>query len=219
MAQTKRKADTAKGGLVVPEGFDPTKACPLLIISVPSSASALAGIRSYTNLALSQGWAVLAADSPIGSTVEEDTIAWSWAMLSSVLEYLARTWPAARQCPVVCAGFSGGAKRSGCIAAAMTKDNYRVIGIFMGGCNQDFASLGLQLYHPGDRFKQVPIFLSAGTIDPIASPEHARAVKQSMDRTGFKRVRLVEYEGGHRLDEEALKVALEWFLPRQANGR
>jgi predicted esterase len=101
----------------------------------------------------------------------------------------------------------------------MTKENYRVVGMFMGGCNQDLATFGLHAYLPGDRFKQVPIFLSAGTSDPIASLAQARGVKQSMERTGFKRVRLVEYEGGHRLDLESLEAALDWFLPRQTNEK
>jgi hypothetical protein len=217
VVQTRRKADSAKGGLIVPDGFDPKKPCPLLVISVPSGGSAIASIRFYTNVALNRGWAVVAADGPVPSTTEEDTIAFGWAMLTSVLDYLTKAWPTARQWPAVCAGFSGGAKRSGCVAAAMTKENYRVVGMFMGGCNQDLATFGLHAYLPGDRFKQVPIFLSAGTSDPIASLAQARGVKQSMERTGFKRVRLVEYDGGHRLDQEALVVALDWFLPRPTN--
>ena len=218
VGQTRRKADSAKGGLIVPDGFDPKKPCPLLVVSVPSGGSAIASIRSYTNVALNRGWAVVAADGPVPSTMEEDTIAWGWAMLMSVLDYLTKAWPTARQWPAVCAGFSGGAKRSGCVAAAMTKENYRVIGMFMGGCNQDFATFGLRSYQPGERFKQVPIFLSAGTSDPIASVAQAHAVRQSMERSGFKRVRLVEYDGGHRLDKEAFAVALDWFLPRQTKA-
>lgn len=219
VAKTRRKADTARGGLVVPEGFDPRKPTPLLIVSVPSGGSAIGAIRSYTNIALSRGWAVLAADGTIPSTVQEDSIAWGWAMLGSVLDYLGKAWPGSRQWPMACAGFSGGAKRSACIAAALVKDNHGVIGVFMGGCNEDFATLGVRVYQPGDRFKLVPMFLSAGTSDSIASPAQAQPVKQSMERTGFKRVRLVEYDGGHRLDQESLKTALNWFLPRPTNER
>jgi predicted esterase len=219
VAQAQRNATTAKGGLIVPEGFDSRKPCPLLIVSVPSGGSAIASMRSYTNVALSRGWAVLAADGSITSTMEQDSIAWGWAMLDSVLDYLAKAWPASRQSPVVCAGFSGGAKRSGCTGAAMMKENYRVVGMFMGGCNQDLATFGLRTYHPGEGFKLVPIFLSAGKSDPIASIGQARAVKQSMERSGFKRVRLVEYEGGHRLDQASFKTALDWFWPNSTYQR
>src|SRR2546427_7623865 len=99
---------------------------------------------------------------------QTDTVQWGWAMLGSVLDFFSRTWPQTKPWPVACAGFSGGAKRSATVAAAMMRENYRVIGIFMGGCNEDWATVGLRLFQPGERFKHVPIFLSSGNRDPIA---------------------------------------------------
>ena len=86
----------------------------------------------------------------------------------------------------------------------MMKENYPVIGMFMGGCNEDLASLGLKLSQPGEQFKQVPIFLSSGTTDPIATPEQHATVKQSMRRTGFEKIRLENYEGTNQKHQEAL---------------
>src|SRR5262245_12907456 len=103
VVQTRRKADSARGGLIVPDGFDPKKPCRLFVVSVPSGGSAIASMRSYTNVALNRGWAVVAADGPVASTTEEDTIAWGWAMLASVLDYITKAWPTARQWPAVCA--------------------------------------------------------------------------------------------------------------------
>jgi predicted esterase len=208
--------DFAKAALVVPENFDLRKPCRLLVVSVPSGGSAIAAIQSYTNAALSEGWAVLAADGPRVS-VEEDTIQRGWAILSSALDYLSRAWPMAKQWPMACAGFSGGAKRSGSVAAAMMKENYRIIGMFMGGCNEDRASQGSRMYAPGGLFKAVPIFLSSGQQDPIAGPAQTLPVKQSLERSGFQFIRLETYAGGHRLDSDQLKLALQWFLqPRRA---
>ena len=209
-------ADFAKGALVLPEGFSLKKPCRLLVISVPSGGSAIAAMASYTNVALNEGWALLAADGP-RVAAEDDSIQWNWAMLSSTLDYLTRAWPQARQWTMVCAGFSGGAKRSGSVAAALMKENFRVIGIFMGGCNEDRVSLGIKLYAPSDLFKSVPIFLSCGLQDPIAGPTPTAGVKQSLEQSGFRLIRMESYPGGHRLDPDQLKLALKWFLqPRRA---
>src|SRR5262245_63206228 len=59
VGQAKRKADSAKGGLIVPQGFDPRKPCRLLIVSVPSGGWAIPSLRFYTNVAFSRDWAVL----------------------------------------------------------------------------------------------------------------------------------------------------------------
>ena len=99
----------------------------------------------------------------------------------------------------------------------MMKENYPVIGLFMGGCNEDLASLGLRLNQPGEQFKQVPIFLSSGLTDSIATPEQHTAVRQSMYRTGFEKIRVENYEGGHQLDNETLALALGWFLKQSTN--
>jgi predicted esterase len=202
---------TARGAFVVPVGLtNLLKPCPLLIVSVPSGGSAIRALPSITNTALNAGWAVLAADGPKVDQ-NDDTVQFGWAMLSSVLEQFHRTWPPSKQWPVACAGFSGGAKRSATVAAAMMKEGYQVIGIFMGGCNEDRVTLGLQLYQPGERFKLVPIFLSNGTGDPIANPTHAATVAESMRRSGFQKLRLESYDGGHRQNNEHLIEALQWF--------
>ena len=200
----------ARGALVLPAGFDLRKPCPLLIVSVPSGGSAIGMIRAYTNMAWREGWAVLAGDGP-RVPAEQDTIQLGWAMLSSVLDHATKTWPPMKQWPVACAGFSGGAKRSAAVGAAMAKEGFRVIGIFMGGCNEDRATLGFQLFRPGEPFKNVPLFLSNGTQDPIANPQHAAAVRASMEQNGFKRIRAEAYDGSHGLDEAQLRLALQWF--------
>lgn len=188
------------------------KPCPLLIVSVPSGGSAIRSLPAMTNCAFQEGWAVLAADGPkVG--VNDDTLQYGWCILSSVLDQFTRTWPPAKQWPVACAGFSGGAKRSAAVGAAMTGDGWNVVGVFMGGCNEDYATLGMQLFHAGPRFQKVPFFLSNGASDSIANPQQATAVADSMRRSGFVNLKLATYSGGHRQHNEHLTEALRWFYP------
>ena len=210
------KPATANGALVLPPGYtNLSRPCALLIVSVPSGGSAISFLPSVTNAGLSRGWAMLAADGP-KIALEQDTIQVSYAVLGSVLNHLARTWPITRQWPAVCAGFSGGAKRSAAVAGAMTRDGWKVIGVFMGGCNEDRASTALQLFHPGPAFLRVPMFLSNGDQDPIANPAQGEAVRESMTRSGFTTIRLESYPGKHQLNKEHLREALDWF--RQSAG-
>ena len=208
----------AKGALAVPDGFTPAKSWPILLVSASSGDSPVRALPQYTNAALRAGWVVLGAEGP-KVKMQQDTHTWNQAMLASVLSHLHKCWPLSRQWPVVCAGFSGGAKRSGIVAAALMKQNYHVAGIFMAGCNEDHATAGLRLYQPGERFKAVPIFLSNGTRDPIAGPEQQADVKQSLQREGFKNVRTETFDGSHRLNSDQLKLALTWFRSQSSPDR
>lgn len=211
------RVETAKGAIVVPADFNPTNTWPVLVISATSdgSASSIRAMKSFVKTAVEEGWVVIAADGPNGKP-QDDGDAWRLAMLIGVLDFVHKEWPASRKWPIACGGFSGGAKRSGLIAALMMKAGYKVVGIFMGGCNQDTATPGFLLYQPGPGFKRIPIFLSSGASDTIATPEHNALVKQSLERGGFLSVRLESYSGGHQLNPEHLKAGLNWFRPPAA---
>jgi predicted esterase len=132
-------------------------------------------------------------------------------MVSSLLTYLRSAWPQSQQWPFACAGFSGGAKRAALIAAQMQRRNDLMIGVFMGGCNEDRATLGYAIARPGPAFFSVPMFLSNGTRDRIAGVTEGEKVRTSMLQGGFREVRLETYNGEHRLDTNGLRLALEWF--------
>jgi len=211
LSRARVSATFVRGALVLPAHYtNLLKPCPLLIVSVPSGGSAISGMRAMTNIALREGWAVLAAEGP-KVAVETDTLQFGWGMLSSALDHLSRTWPPTRKWPVACAGFSGGAKRSAEVAAAMTHDGWHISGVFMGGCENDRATLGYQRFNPGPAYKRVPMFLSSGTQDPIGGPVQGADTRDSMIRSGFSNVRLEFYNDGHRLDTEQLRLALRWF--------
>ncbi len=201
-----------KASVDLPANFDARHVWPVLLVCAPSGSSAVGSTRGYTNIALKQGWLVVAVDGPkVG--VQQDNNVFAWAMISSLLNELRRNWPQSKQWPFAVAGFSGGSKRAAMVAAEMMQHGDSVIGLFMGGCNEDRATLGYQISHPGAAFLNVPMFLSNGSRDPIAGPSPAQVVKQSMEQTGFRRIRTETYDEGHKLDTNTLAMALEWFRP------
>lgn len=208
---------TLRAVLALPAGFDARRSWPVLLVTAPSGASAVQSLGGYTNTALALGWVVVAVDGP-RVKVEQDNNVFAGAMISCLLEFLRHSWPNSAQWPFACAGFSGGAKRAAMTAAQMMRQRDVVIGVFMGGCNEDRATAGYNVSRPGNAFLDLPMFLSNGTRDPIADMSKGALVKQLMEQTGFRNVRLESYDGGHRLDTNQLRQALEWFRPPPKRG-
>jgi predicted esterase len=93
----------------------------------------------------------------------------------------------------------------------LMQNGSRVIGLWMGGCNEDRASDALRWHKPGTAFFQVPIFLSSGLADPIATPAQHAAVRDAMGRAGFRNVRLETYAGTHWMNAAQIAAGLRWF--------
>ena len=203
---------TLKGIIALPEGFNPAKPWPVMLVTASAGSSAVQAWHQYTNAGLSQGWIIVAVDGP-KVTEKQDHNRFAWGMISALLEQLRRSWPASRQWPFACAGFSGGAKRAAMTAANMVQQGDKVIGVFMAGCNEDRATTGYRLAQSSAKFLDVPMFLSNGLEDPIANLQHGAVVKQSMEQTGFRNIRLEAFPGKHQLDARHLEAALQWFRP------
>lgn len=189
----------ARVGLAVPENFDPAKPQRVLVVSATSdgNSSSIGHAQQYIREALARGWVVLAADPPNEEAPREISNMWRWGLLQAGLQEMHRAWPGSRTWSYATAGYSGGAKRSGYIGALLAADDYPLIGMFMGGCNQDMASLGLRDYGPKkSAFLKVPVFLSSGTEDKTATVRHAQTVRDSLRNTGFKEIRAETYAGG-----------------------
>jgi hypothetical protein len=203
----------ARGAIAVPPGFDRDIPAALLLVHGTSDgdASSVRAMQAYTNIALRMGWIVIAADGPRGKP-PNDNPPWRWAMVSSLLEHMHKTWPGSRRWPVASVGVSGGGKWAGVIGGILAHRGYNVIGIFMGAVNEDYASETAKLYDPAVKFKNVPIFLSSGTDDKLATPQHHIDVRDSLLHQGFTTVRLETFKGGHALSELELRQALNWFM-------
>lgn len=210
-------ATEAVVALWLPADFDPAKAWNVLLVSATADSSSVNSLFMYLESAkASGGWIVLAADGP-ATPPKGDTTPWRWQMARAGLLALEAAWPAVRQWPVATAGFSGGAKRSGLLGALLCADDRTVIGMYMGGCNDDMATKGLQEYRPNSlAFRKVPIYLSTGDQDETATLAAANRVRQSMEGSGFREVRSETYSGGHTADAAQITEALDWFKELQA---
>jgi hypothetical protein len=213
LAAKNQVVDYVKAAIAVPRNFDPELPYPILLISGSSDGdgSSIKMMPVYTNIALRLGWIVVAADGPHGKPVL-DTPAWRWALASSLLEHMHKSWPKSRRWPVAAAGVSGGGKWSGVLGAILAQKQFNLIGVFMGAVNQDLASEAAKLYEPALRYKRTPIYLSSGTDDKIATPQHHSEVRESLLNTGFQTVRMETFKGGHALSETDLRKALNWFV-------
>ena len=208
---------TAKITLGVPNGFDPQRSYPLLVISSTVEMQPSSLFSNYQREAMDAGWVIMAADGP--EKPKKDHGGWRWAMISAGMNAIESNWPAAKMWPVACGGFSGGAKRSGFMAARFANTPHKVIGMLMGGCNQDTATEALQKEHPPfGPFVNVPIYLSSGTDDKIATPDQHQSVKTSMKATGFNKIRLETYKGGHDSYPAHTTEALNWFVAESSKS-
>jgi len=207
---------TAKIALGVPPNFDPQKSWPLLLINATVDASSIELLGAYQREALAAGWVIMAADSPVKP--KDDNTERRLAAIEAGLDFLNAHWPSAKSWPIACGGFSGGAKRSGYVAAALMKQQRKIIGVLMGGCNEDTATAGLKRFNPLVAFKWVPIFLSSGTTDQIATTSMIQYVEKSMKFSGFRNVRFETYEGAHDVYPQHTTEALRWFIASSSGG-
>jgi hypothetical protein len=193
-----------------PSNFDPHRSWPLLVVTSTTDGERTSPMDApaYRATANSEGWIVLATDATMRP--RSDSTEWRAAVLSAALDLIHRDWPGSAQWPVVFAGFSGGAKRSEWMAAMLAR-SVNLAGIFLAGINDDRMPPALQNFHPPAQFFAVPIWISSGMHDPIATAVKTRDAEGSLIHLGFKNVHLSEFYGGHELDRADLRRALRWF--------
>jgi hypothetical protein len=198
--------------LATPANFDPRKSWLVLI---PCSTSDFKRqnrddlVQFYRTVGLSEGCVLLAGDGP--QHARNDNAAWRGAMTLAAVDALHRSFPGSDKWPVACAGFSGGGKGVGYVAPLLARNGCRIAGIYMTGANEDHLSDGYARIQPGGSFLNTPIYISAGHDDRIATVEQQYAVAGSIKRTGFNRMRIGTFRGGHEVNDGQTSVALRWF--------
>jgi hypothetical protein len=198
--------------LMFPKGFDPARAWPILIVTSTSDAHRTSPMDAgwYERPATKEGWVVLASDATIKP--REDSTFWRLGALAAALEAVRKEWPQSAHWPVAFGGLSGGAKQSGVLGAMLaTTQSLNICGFFLCGINDDRLSAAYKEYHPGADFLSVPIWLSSGIDDKIAPPRFHERVKSSLERTGFRHVRVEQFVGGHEVKPAEVQRALRWF--------
>jgi len=223
---TQEKSLAAQGGnvappnavavLATPVNFDPRKNWPVLIACSTSDFKRQNRddlVQFYRTAGLSEGWVLLAGDGP--QPARNDTAAWRGAMTLAAIHALHSSFPGSAKWPIACAGFSGGGKGVGYVAPLLAKNGCRVIGVYMTGANQDHLSDGYARIQPGTNFLSTPIYISAGHDDRIATVEQQYNVAGSIKQTGFNRMRIGTFRGGHEVNDGQTSVALGWFRQLQ----
>jgi len=204
--------------LATPSNFDPRKSWPVLVVCSTSDFKRQNRgdlVDFYRRVGLSEGWVVLAGDGP--QPARRDTGAWRGAMTLAALNALHRSFPGSDKWPIACAGFSGGGKGVGLVAPLLAKNGSRVAGIYITGANEDQLSEGYARVAPGAGFLTTPIYISAGRDDRIATVEQQYNVAGSIKRTGFQRMKIGTFHGGHEVNDAQISIALHWF--RQVQGQ
>ena len=198
--------------LATPSNFDPRKNWPVLVICSTSDFKRQNRndlVDFYRTVGVAEGWVLLAGDGP--QRPRSDTAAWRGAMTLAAVTALHRSFAGSEKWPIACAGFSGGAKGVGYVAPLLAKNGCRVAGIYMTGANEDHLSDGYTRIQPGGNFLNTPIYISAGHDDRIATVEQQYTVAGSVKRTGFNRMRIGTFHGGHEVNNGQTSVALRWF--------
>ena len=199
--------------LATPSNFDPRKSWPVLVVCSTSDSKRqnrddLADF--YARVGLREGWLVLAGDGP--QRARNDNSAWRGAMTLAAIDALQRSFPGANKWPVACGGFSGGGKGVGVIAPLLAKHGCRVVGVYITGANEDRLSEGYARVAPGTGFLTTPVYIAAGRDDRIATVEQQYDVAGSIKRTGFQRIKIGTFHGGHEANDAQTSIALHWFL-------
>lgn len=207
------RVETGRAVLMFPSGFDPARRWPILVVTSTSDfnrTSPMDAEQWYRKPATDEGWVVLAADATVRPRI--DSTQWRLAMLAAALEAVRKDWPQSARWPVTFGGFSGGAKRSGILGVMLAKTgSVSICGFFLSGINEDRLGEAYKIYQPGKGLLEVPVWLSSGDRDKVATPASHNLVNASLNRTGFKRVRLERFSGGHQLKAGEIQRALHWF--------
>lgn len=203
---------TGRALLFFPNGFDPARSWPILIVTSTTDVgrTSIMDAPWYRDAAMKEGWVVLATDATIPPRA--DSLPWRLSILTAALQMIRNNWPQSAQWPIAFAGLSGGAKRSGILAAMLASNlGTKICGMFLAGINSDRVTAAYKDYQPSGDFLNIPIWISSGTSDQIAPPGAQESVYYSLKRTGFQNVRLERFFGGHGLKSSEVQRALHWF--------
>ena len=201
--------------VAVPPEFDAALEWPVLVVNAtsdPGYNSSRRLLQAYREAAAKAGWIAVAADPEPAVSQADDQLTLRFALDLAALLALQPHWKDAGRAPLAFAGFSGGAKYSGYLAALFRRQGARLAGVYMAGVNQDaFGEAARRFGVLDDDLREVPVFLQGGTRDRVATPAQHREIESGLAREGLRHVRLEFVPGGHAIDAAPLADALRWF--------
>lgn len=218
-----KESTKARVLLAVPPGFSPLKKkYPVLIVSSTTDAggSSVGAARDYLSSVLGRGYVVLAVDGEFGKPEgggKGDTTTFRWALVQAALQEMHESWPESRSWPFATGGVSGGGGYASHQAIMLVQEKYNAIGMFLSVTGWNPTDFQTPLRRaPSRTIRRVPIFMSAGETDTLATPEMKEASRNTLERDRFRNVRLEKFPGGHELHHPHLIAALDWFLEEDA---
>jgi hypothetical protein len=197
----------ARIAIYFPKGFTAEKKWPLFLAMSPDQGNNSQAIYSYAGFADEEGFIIAAPELPAPGDTDEARYYYSLYAIT-----LLNNQGFTQNQPVWIGGFSGGAKWA-LQLGGFGGDVFS--GILAMGCNEDYATLGLNEYKNKSAL-EVPIYLLNGTEDQIAGTNRAdySEMISSLKNSGFKRVIVQTYPGSHALPSREAMEAFD-YLKRQ----
>ncbi len=215
------KPTKIKIAIALPEGFDPNKPQRVMWVSAPINnenerkSGNTGAIGMYTNTATSAGWVTIAVDLDIGNprrAESEHCERGDLATHTQAIEALTAAWPEFKTWKFACCGISGGAKASFFRVGHLLVNKLHVIGLYLSGCNQDFTDRARKETRcRKSGLRKIKVWISNGKSDDVSTVDHAESLERSLKSNRFGKIRLELFEGGHVLDQNEFKKAIEWF--------
>jgi len=193
----------------------------VLVVNATSDrghSSSRALLQAYRAAAADAGWVIVAADPEPAVSQDDDLLGLRYVLSSAALAAVRPMWKGADRARVAFAGFSGGAKYTGWLAALFHKQGTAVAGAYMAGLNTNAIGEAAEKFGlvRDEAFHRVPIFLQGGRKDRVATPAQHEGIEADLKRDGFKQVRLEFVPGLHAVDAAPLAGALRWFAASTA---
>lgn len=196
-----------KIAFALPANFDPTKPQKVFIVNTAenneqqSKAGNVGMMSFFGKQCAANGWICMAYDSNLGRVRHDVDLQAAMAKINA-------QWPGFKGWDFATGGFSGGAKACMFPMAYLLKNEYKVLGGFLAGCNEDLTGTVQKLYRvPKSAFKDVKIFLG----NPTYKADYAEPVKTSMKRNGISNVRDELHNGKNSLEYTQFAEGLKWI--------
>ena len=209
--KAKGKDTGYKIALALPADFNPAKPQKIFVVctAVNDAKQGLAGnvgmMGFFGKQCAANGWVCLAYDTNLGRQDHDGD-------LMAAMEKINGQWPQFKTWDFAVGGFSGGAKACFFPCAYLLKNEYKVVGAFLAGCNEDRSGAGQDAYRvPKSAWKNIKVFLG----NPSYKADYAPPVAASLKKNGMSVIRAEVHNGKNSLDYTQFAAALKWFAGQQ----
>lgn len=211
LSKKRRDEISMKMGIILPPDFDPSKPQRVYVVSTAVNSPAegregnLAKLRGYSKTCSEKGWISIAFDSNTGVPASD------FAMVLG-MQLLVKEWPVLKDSEYGFGGFSGGSKACSGPVAWFIKNDYKVVGAFLGGSNFQYFETSRKHYGaPRGPYGKIKAMVSSGEQDTVASVDAGKGVMAGLKAAGVGEVHQEVHSGGHSFYEPHFAMALDWW--------